>query len=159
MEAAGKSIYSVRRIGGFMVKAKDFWNILCNDLDYRFFAGVATSELKPLYKAMNADIMHYVPAVDEITALGIVSGAYIAGYKSGIIIDLKFVPDLCRYLVFNNDFNIPVLIIGQETESLFNFNKLPVVKIKKEEDIAKGSFLAEKNTAPVIMVIGTEVLK
>lgn len=142
-----------------MVKAKDFWNILCEDLNYRFFSGVADSELEPLYKAMNADIMHYVPAVNEIAALGIVLGAYLAGYSGGILIDLDFVPDLYRFLLFNNEYKIPILIIGMEKETNFNTNDLQIIKIKNEKDIAKGPAYAEKIKGPVIMVLGQEDLK
>ena len=68
-----------------MVKAKDFLNYLCKELDYRFFAGVACPGLSPLYKKMDSEFMHYVPAVNERIGLGLVSGAYMAGYKGCLL--------------------------------------------------------------------------
>jgi hypothetical protein len=131
MEAAGKSIYSVRRIGGFMVKAKDFWNVLCNDLDYRFFAGVACPGLLSLYKTMSPEMMHYIPAANERIALGLVSGVYISGFKGALLMDMRFESDIIRLLNFNIEYKIPFLIIGYGSSGL----SLPKVELKSLKDL------------------------
>jgi len=95
-----------------MVKAEDFWNYLCIDKDYRFFTGVACPGLAPLYKKMNAEIMHYIPAANERIALGLVSGAHTAGLKGALLMDMRFAYDLTNVFGFNIDYKIPFLIIG-----------------------------------------------
>ena len=106
-----------------MVKAKEFWNYLCEELDYRFFAGVACSGLAPLYKKMNANIMHYIPAANERIALGLVSGAYTAGFKGGLLMDMKFAYDLASLFKFNIDYKIPFLVIGYgDKDSMLSYD-------------------------------------
>lgn len=132
-----------------MVKAKDFWNTLCSECGYRFFSGVAHSEFKSLYKTMDSDIMHYVPAVDETTALGIASGVSMAGHKSGIIIDTKFISDLIRATKFNKDFSIPVLIIGTEDSKLIKLKKI----VKTLSDVKEFATQVERRSIPGLMVL------
>lgn len=138
-----------------MVKAKDFWDILCNEFDYRFFSGVAHSEFKSLYNTMDSKIMHYVPAANESIALGLASGANIAGYKSCIIVDAKFIFDINRQLEFNRKFKIPVLIISSTD---YNFN-LPKRKIRTKKDIENLVLDVEKKSVPGLMILGKGVLK
>jgi len=136
-----------------MVKAKEFWKVLCEDFNYRFFSGVAHSGFKVLYKAMTGDIMHYVPATDEIIALGLVSGAYISGHKGAIIINTKFVPDLYRLIEFNNKFGIPVLIIGYTDTG--NYDNVGTSKrIKTIKDMSKFLSKPELDKGPAMMVFG-----
>jgi sulfopyruvate decarboxylase TPP-binding subunit len=100
-----------------MVKAKDFWEYLCEELDYRFFAGVPCLGLKPLYDTMSSKFMHYVPAVNEKVALGLVSGANIADIKGAVLMDSKNILDLSNLLVsFNKEYKVPVLIICYDEE-------------------------------------------
>ncbi len=113
-----------------MVKAKDFWNYLCEELDYRFFAGVACSGLNPLYKKMNSKFMHYIPAVNERIGLGLVSGAYMAGYKGALLMDMVFAYDINSFIKFSIDNEIPLLIIGySEAEGLELIYDLPLAFI------------------------------
>jgi len=101
-----------------MVKAKEFWDYLCNELDYRFFSGVPCEGLKPLYDTMNIDFMYYVPAVNENVALGMSSGAQLAGTKSAILIDINNIYSLYNSLFnFNNLYEIPVLIIAYKSKN------------------------------------------
>jgi hypothetical protein len=115
-----------------MVKAKDFWNCLCEELGYRFFAGVPCKGLDPLYKKMNPKFMHYVPAANEKIALGLVSGAYVAGLKGAVLMDSKFLLDLANYITdFNFEHEIPLLIIAYtEKDTEFPF-RLPKTKLSK----------------------------
>lgn len=138
-----------------MVKAKDVWDILCNEFDYRFFSGVAHSKFKLLYKTMDSSMMHYVPAVDEVSALGIVSGARIAGHKSGIIIDSKFASDIIRVLEFNSKFKIPVLIITGDDNDIITFKK----RIKTLTDVKKFMSKLDDGLKPGLMILGEGDLK
>ena len=139
-----------------MVKAKDFWNYLCEELDYRFFAGVACEGLAPLYKKMNSKIMHYIPAANERIALGLVSGAYVGGFKGGLLIDMRFAYDLTSLFMFNIDYKIPFLVIGhgnKESRLAYDF---PRAVISNDNFQAKTAALVkkiEKESVPGLMVI------
>lgn len=105
-----------------MIKAKVFWEYLCMDLNYKFFAGVPCIGLKPLYDKMDSRIMHYVPAVEESVSLGLVSGAFLSGIKGGILIDIKNLHNVLSSLCnFNLKYNVPFLIIAAiDNENQFN---------------------------------------
>jgi hypothetical protein len=94
-----------------MVKAKKFWTHLCNKLDYRLFAGVPCLGLNPLYKAMNKDLMHYMPSANERIGLGIVSGGFLAGFKGGMLLSANSLVGLKSEFQIIKDFNIPMLLI------------------------------------------------
>lgn len=100
-----------------MVKAKDFWEYLCNELDYRFFSGVPCEGLKPLYDNMSPEFMHYIPAVNEKTALGLVNGARLAGTKSAVLMHGDNIIDVINLLLsFNKEYEVPALIICYDEE-------------------------------------------
>lgn len=105
-----------------MIKVKDFFNYLCEKLNYRFFSGVATEGLKILYDNMDPEKMHYIPAVDESVALGLVSGAYINGHKGAVILNyMNFLDLMLQYEKFNTKNNIHTLfIIDADVDTLFN---------------------------------------
>ena len=132
-----------------MVKVKDFWNHLCNDLEYRFFAGVACPGFKLLYRGMSSEFMHYIPAVNERVALGLVSGAYVGGFKGGLLLDSRFFPDLTRLLNFNSEYKIPFLILSYGQVS----SGLSVVKFNKLSDLDKADKLYKKELLPVVVSI------
>ena len=136
-----------------MVKAKEFWDYLCKDLDYRFFAGVACPGLVPLYKKMSSAFMHYVPAANERIALGLVSGAYVAGLKGGLLIDMRFAYDLTSLFKFNVDYGIPLLVIGYngEEEDAFLAYDFPVgfiVGDSFKEDLQRVVSRIEEENVP-----------
>jgi len=139
-----------------MVKAKDFWNYVCEELDYRFFAGVACPDLAPLYKNMNAKFMHYVPAVNERVGLGLVSGACLAGFRGGLLMDMSFAYDITSFLLFNIVNRIPLLVIGAgEEDSLLTYD-FPSNFIKGpgyEEKIKEVADKLEKERVPGLIVI------
>lgn len=68
-----------------MVKAKDFMNHLCNELDYRFFSGVPVKGMQGIFKNMSADFMHYVPAANERIAASLATGVAFTGVKSVVL--------------------------------------------------------------------------
>ena len=145
-----------------MVKAKEFWNYLCNELDYRFFSGVACLGLNPLYKKMNSDIMHYIPAANERAALGLVSGAFMGGFKGGLLMDMYFKNDIITFLNFNLDYKIPFIIIGysniEEEKLIYDLPIIYVLDGQYEDDIKRVTSESESNNIPGVIIIEEDVL-
>lgn len=101
-----------------MVKAINFWEHLCNKLDYRFFSGIPCVGLDPLYAKMDSKFMHYVPAVSIQIAIGLTNGSFLSGVKSAILLGTNHI---CKLdLDFNLKNSIPLLLIasGKEKPSL-----------------------------------------
>jgi hypothetical protein len=94
-----------------MVKAKKFWEHLCNKLDYRLFAGVPCLGLNSLYKVMDKDMLHYIPAANDRIAFGIVSGGFLVGFKGGVLLSASSLVGLKSEFQILKDFNIPMLLI------------------------------------------------
>jgi len=161
-----------------MVKAKDFWSYLCEELDYRFFAGVACKGLKPLYDKMNSKFMHYVPAVNERVAVGLASGVRLAGKRSAVLMSADHLLDVFNLLLeFNKKYEIPMLIICYDEEYYWAkesaivsllLGHFKVMKIDDDVDepgytyktnidiVVKGS---EEENRPGILFIGKGDLK
>jgi sulfopyruvate decarboxylase TPP-binding subunit len=151
-----------------MVKAKEFWQYLCEGLNYRFFAGVPHINLKPLYDGMSSEIMHYIPAVRESTALGIVSGAYLAGVKGGIFLYVEEFEDLLKWLRrFNLKNKIPLLIFVYDDKDdnigfydILSSYKIPYIFLKDnfEKRLKEISDKSEKLSIPGVVIIKGGVL-
>jgi sulfopyruvate decarboxylase TPP-binding subunit len=143
-----------------MVKVKEFFKVLCEDLNYRFFSGVVCSGLSALYKSMSDSFMLYVPAVNETIALGVSAGAAISGMGSGIFLDLKFKEDIYSNFNFLIENKLPLIIIGYSENKKESFKyDIPIVHFKETEDIVKLSNKMEKKSVPGLLVIGKDVLK
>jgi len=148
-----------------MVKAKDFWGDLCNELKYTFFSGIPCLELKSLYDHMNSKIMHYIPAVDVNTALGLASGIYISGIKSGIILHIDGLYDLLNtYNNFNKLYEIPVLFIiycGEKGPRILSSNKIPYIMLNNDfkSRLNKINSRLEKEKIPCALVIKEDMIK
>jgi len=139
-----------------MVKAKDFWKYICEDLGYRFFAGVPCKELKPLYDRMNSSFMHYIPAVRENVAVGLSNGVRMTGIKSGVIMDAKNIHNIMETLLFNLKYKIPVLIIlqGEVYNKLLNMYKVPYKKFNSDLKTVKLiTNTIEKKSIPGILLL------
>lgn len=93
-----------------MMKAKEFLDYLCDNLNYRFFSGVPVEGFKGLFKAMSSDKMHYIPAANENIALALANGVSLLGVNSAIMIEFNKINEL----VFENNilYDIPILIIA-----------------------------------------------
>jgi len=142
-----------------MVKAKDFFNVLCEELNYRFFSGVACKGLAPLYKVMDDSFMSYTPAVNEITALGLCAGASIAGLGSGVFFDMRFKEDMYSNFPFLLTNKLPIMLIGySEKKEDFKYD-IPVVYFKDMVDLNKLSKKIDKQSTPGLLIIGKEVFK
>ena len=101
-----------------MIKAKDFWSYLCNDLEYRFFSGVPNIVFKSLYKKMNNSFLHYIPAVNSEAVIGVVNGIRLTGMNSMAIMGLD---DLETCLIsiqrFNIEYKLPLTIISNKVDN------------------------------------------
>lgn len=80
---------------------------------FTFFSGVPCSILKEILKiGLNDPEIRYIPAVRENAALGVTSGAYLAGRKSGILIQNSGLGNIINALTsFNLIYKIPVLMV------------------------------------------------
>lgn len=95
-----------------MIKAKEFLDYLCNKLEFRLFTGVPCVGLKVLYNEINKDLLHYIPTVNEITAVGVASGTWLVNFKSGVIMDSSKVESIKPILNnINFKLKIPILFI------------------------------------------------
>ena len=144
-----------------MIKAKEFWNYLCGELDYRFFAGVACEGLKPLYNKMDTKIMHYIPAANERIAVGIVSGANIAGFKAGLLLDMRFAYDLTSVLEFNINHKIPFIIIGygrKKNKVAYDFPTVYISNNNYKSALKQVTSKLELESVPGLVIIGKGVL-
>jgi len=146
-----------------MVKAKEFWEYLCNKLDYRFFAGVPCKGLKPLYDTMSSEFMYYIPAVNERVAVGMVSGASLAGVKSAILIDINNIYTIYDHLFnFNNIYKIPFLIIAYKSKNSKINIGMPYKKMSKVRfKIGLKTFIEtmEMEEVPGVIIIEEGILE
>lgn len=94
-----------------MILADDFWKFM-QVSGYSFFSGVPCSILEPVLNSLEKHPeIKYVPAVRENSALGIASGAYVAGKKSGILLQNSGLGNVINGLTsFNLIYKIPVLM-------------------------------------------------
>ena len=138
-----------------MIKATEFWNFLCDDMNYRMFSGVPCLDFRPLYDKMSPKFMHYVPAVNEKSAFGIVTGAATSGVLAGVIVDSEYLNwgvewiDFCKknknhiVILTNNKVNhkVPNSIFEGEYDKLRKFllrarkREVPALVILKGEDL------------------------
>jgi sulfopyruvate decarboxylase TPP-binding subunit len=138
-----------------MIEAKEFWNYLCKELDYRFFAGVVCGGLKPLYDNMSSEFMHYVPAVNERVALGMVNGARLAGVKGAILMSADHLLDVINLvLLFNKEYKTPVLIICYD-EKHYWAKQTSIMSLLVDFRIMRiGDNIEEKKNESGILFIG-----
>jgi hypothetical protein len=134
-----------------MVKAKEFWNFLCDKLDYRIFSGVPCLGLKSFYDNMDPKIMLYLPAVNENTAVGIAAGAWSSGTKAGIIVDHRYLTRVAYWLDYCIKNKTHLAIITNGDVNL----KVPKVVLKDnnydvlEKELSKAS----KKSVPLLIII------
>jgi phosphonopyruvate decarboxylase len=95
-----------------MIQAAEFLNYL-KFKEITFLSGVPCSILKPIFeKVLSDDNFKYVPAVRENVALGLASGACLAGKKSCILMQNSGLGNIINALTsFNLIYKIPVLML------------------------------------------------
>lgn len=127
------------------MKAKDFYDLMCNKLNYRFFSGMPFKEVKFLFLGMSPDFMHYVPATKPDSALGMAYGVRAAGFKSCVILDRECVDGL------SFGFPLPIIIITNEPSNNVSDNFY-----LKDDSISLEAFVtrSEKGKTPVTISIG-----
>lgn len=146
---------------------EEFWKYLCEDLGYRFFAGVPCKELKPLYDTMSPKFMHYIPAVKENVALGLVSGSFLAGSKAAVLMCFSRLHNVLDCIKsFNITYNIPALIIAydpgknEEIRKVLVANKIPNRVVKNlRNDIRYITNKIEKEEIPGVLILRRGVLE
>lgn len=94
-----------------MIKTGQFWNYL-KKRGFTFFSGVPCSILENLLREGIRDpAITYVFAVRENAALGVASGAYLAGRHSGILLQNSGLGNIINALTsFNLLYKVPVLM-------------------------------------------------
>lgn len=104
--------------------------------------------------------MLYVPAVDDLSSLGLVNGAYYSGTKVAIIIQLSCVSHIFNLLVnYNRKYNIPVLIIAYKDTSLTQVKnfcdtyKFPIMSFQDEKTIRSICYKIEDKKVPGILIL------
>jgi hypothetical protein len=95
---------------------KDFWTTICEELGYRFFTGIPFVEATPLYKGMNPDMMHYIPAAHEDVAIKLATGTSISGFNSAVLLDIDKIKKVS--LDFNEKYSVPLLFITNKAEKI-----------------------------------------
>jgi sulfopyruvate decarboxylase TPP-binding subunit len=140
-----------------MVKVKDLFCILCDDLGYRFFSGVAFKNLESLFKFMSPEFLHYVPAVNESVALGIVAGASLAGSKSCLVIDLNLKWNIYSNIDFAIENKIPFMIIGYGNKT-DNIKGIPKVYLNNTDSVSKLEAKIVKESIPGLLIIGEDCI-
>lgn len=133
-----------------MVKAKDFLNFICEEQGYRLFFGLPDLDFKPIYKAMNAEIMHYIPALDIDIAVNLAIGNLFGGVKSVVLTDLinfnKVEKELIKFA--------PILFLLPEEVKEPGFLNTGLVSFKELEKILNKSFSLIK---PVTIRLGGQL--
>jgi len=159
-----------------MVTSQAFWNHLISR-GYTFFSGVPCSLLKGILETAFAEPrLRYVPAVKENAALGVASGAYLAGLKSGVLMQNSGLGNIVNALTsFNLIYRIPVLlfitwrgfegkdapehlIMGEKTLEILELLGIPAIVLgehfRKDLDRAIGTMEERCIPAAVILKAG-----
>jgi len=156
-----------------MIAVNQFLNCL-KEKGVFFLSGVPCSILKPVIRHIIADPdFHYVNAVRENAALGVASGAYLAGTKSAIFIQNSGLGNIINALTsFNLIYKIPVLmfitwrgyqgkdapehiIMGEKMLPLLDFIEIPyrVLGQQYKRDIAWAISTIKANSVPVALIL------
>ncbi len=151
----------------------DFWSVLKGN-GYDFFSGVPCSILKDILEhALKDPDIRYIPAVRENVALGIASGAYLAGRHSGILIQNSGLGNIVNALTsFNLIYRIPVLIfitwrgfnghdapehmiMGRSTKVLLEDLRIPYAVLNRsyEKQIKWAVKTMDDKSVPVAMIL------
>ena len=150
-----------------MVKAKDFWNYLCDELEYRVFSGVPCLGFKSLYDNMDSSIMHYIPAVKEDVALGIMSGTAMSGWKAGVFLHIDDSYNILNWLEkFSLEYKVPLMVfIYKDKDNILLDRFISTNKINKvslddgfKKQLKTLNSKIEKTLIPGIVFIGKDLL-
>jgi len=124
---------------------RKLWKELCECFEYRFFTGIPFEGSSDLYSAMDSEIMHYVPAANELIALRMASGARVSGFKSGVLLEPLKINRLD--MGFNIEFEIPILIITSVKDILLRKG------LYRDSSLSKVVAYIEKNKKPGVFLL------
>ena len=162
-----------------MILPEDFWKVL-KESGYNYFSGVPCSILtNTLDYALKDSEIKYIPAVRENAALGIASGAYLVGKKSGILIQNSGLGNIINALIsFNLIYKIPILmfitwrgyqgkdapehlIMGEKMLGLLKQLEISIVILSEnyKEEISSAIKLTEAESIPVAMIIKKDIIQ
>lgn len=155
------------------MKPETFWSVL-KAHGYTFFSGVPCSILKPILElGLKDPAIEYLPAVRENVALGLASGAWLGGRKSGILMQNSGLGNIINALSsFNLIYAVPVLllvtwrgqegldapehwIMGDKMLGLLKLFELPtfILGARGRETMEKALATLEEKAVPVAVVI------
>lgn len=101
----------------------EFWNTLCDVFGYRFFSGVPNNSLSVLFNSLNENVLHFVPAVSDSIAVGVVAGAVMTGQKGAVLCSPQtFSSAVLQIKDFVVLHKIPILFIGAGIENSFGLS-------------------------------------
>ncbi|MFC1590744.1 thiamine pyrophosphate-binding protein [Candidatus Omnitrophota bacterium] len=162
-----------------MVTPTAIWKIL-KENDFRFFSGVPCSILGNLLQSGFGDPeIEYIPAVRENAALGIASGARLAGRKSGILIQNSGLGNIINALTsFNLIYRVPVLmfitwrgyqgkdapehsIMGEKTVTILEDLGIPTVVLSENyiNEISDAVRLMEEMSIPAAIIVKKGIIQ
>lgn len=134
-----------------MEKVNVFWDTLCLKFKYNFFTGIPFKEFMLLFNTMKSDFLHYIPAVNEVTALGVATGYSLSGQKSVLLLKAAGF-DLIKqqFERFNIDYNIPILILTNS-----DYNPIGLKQYKLSEGLDNIEIVDKHvvNNESVILII------
>lgn len=161
-----------------MITSEFFWQSLTNS-GFSFFSGVPCSILKPVLNKVPANIV-YISAVREDSALGVCSGAYLAGKKSVVFMQNSGLGNVVNGLTsFNLIYKVPVLLVitwrgepgkidasehkimGEITLPMLETLKIPfnVIDNRFSENVKWAVGLMSKESIPVALILKEGVVK
>ena len=162
-------------------------NFLINQLTkygYSFFSGVPCSYLTSVINTViNSKKIKYIGATSEGEAVGIASGAWLAGKKSVVMIQNSGLGNTINPLTsFNYPFNIPILLIttwrgepkikdepqhelmGKITKNILTLSKIkneifPTNEKNLKKVLFKNNNLTNKTSLPYALIMRKETIK
>lgn len=128
---------------------KNFWNILNEHLGFIYVTGEPSIEFVPYINSMDPELMHFVPAVSDTVALGLATGAFIAGFKACLLLpDTNFEFISYQFNKINKDLALPLIIITNGKE-----NPLKLKQFYFDEDWQRINDYVYKDNKSAILVI------
>jgi len=163
-----------------MVTTKDFCTTL-KEKGFNFFTGVPCSILKDVINYLSEDPdVHYIPATREDEAIGIATGAYLAGKKPVVLMQNSGLGNSISVLAsLVLLYEIPILlliswrgyqgkdapehiIMGKSTVKLLDDIGVPtqiLPKEKAEETISDAVKIMEEKNIPTAIIVKRDVIE
>lgn len=137
------------------MKTKEFWKVVCEELEFRFFTGVPFDDFKRLFNTMDTKFLHFVPAISKSIAIGLASGTYISGIKSVVLIDNTSLKKLKNEIFnFNVKYRIPVLFVTEKSNKDLGLKEFTFDEISELND-----YMYKDEHLPCVLVLNAEELE